>query len=161
MNPTVAPELFDILIRYARDIKSGKVKPKRSVGSTSPALVFCENFYAQFFQNKLGKEIKGFNMAAKKEAIGFRLDAKEGGSPGVVIRLITWYEKLCDIYPTVLALGYGTGSKTAFAEFHNGYLMTLLQRIVDWSRLEGYPDIEQRASDAITALKDALQSASI
>lgn len=139
----------------------GKVKLKPSVGSTSPALVFCENFYAQFFQNKLGKEINRFDLAAKKEAIGLRLDAKDHGSPAVVIQLITWYEKLCDIYPVVLALGYGTGSKTAFSEFHNAYLMTLLQRILDWSRLEDYPVLEGRAKEVMTALKDALESAAI
>jgi len=156
MNPIVAPELMDIIIHYAAAIKAGKVKPKPSVGSKSGALEFCENFYAQFFQNKLGKEIKRFDAAAKKDAIGLRLDCKQKGSPAAVIQLITWFEKLCDIYPTVLALGYGTGSKTAFDEFHNVYLATLLERIVNWSEHEQFQPLEHKSREALAALKSAL-----
>lgn len=156
MNPIVAPELMDIIIEYAAAITAGKIKPKPSIGSKSGALEFCENFYAQFFQNKLGKEIKRFDAAAKRDAIGLRLDAKQKGSPAVVIQLITWFEKLCDIYPTVLALGYGTGSKTAFDEFHNVYLVTLLERIVKWSEHDQLQPLQQRSREALTALKAAL-----
>ena len=85
-----------------------------------------------------------------------RLDAKQKGSHAVVIQLITWFEKLCDIYPTVLALGYGTGSKTAFDEFHNVYLVTLLERIVNWSEHEQLLPLQQRSREALTALKAAL-----
>ena len=60
MTLPVAPELFDVLVEYAKEIEQGKVKPAR-LASTSPALTFCDNFYAQFFQNVLGREITSFD----------------------------------------------------------------------------------------------------
>jgi hypothetical protein len=92
MSLPVAPELFDVLIQYAEDMKQGKIKAAPSVGSTSPALTFCENFYAQFFQNRLHTEIKQFTLMAKQSAIRLRLEIKDKNGPSVVIQLITWYE---------------------------------------------------------------------
>ena len=99
----IAPELFDIVIEYADDIRAGKVKLKSSLGSASPALVFCENFYAQFFQNKLGKQLKRIGPSSKQEAVALRLDAKQEGADVSIIRLITWFERFCELYPAVLA----------------------------------------------------------
>lgn len=157
MTLPVAPELFDLLIRYATDMEEGKIKPTPSLGSTSPALTFCENFYAQFFQNRLHKEIKQFNLEAKKAAIRLRLEIKDGHGPLAVIQLITWYEKLCEIYPGVLALGYGVGSKAVFVEFHNNYLLTLLERASTWAVDEKYPEIDQKAQEALQGLRSGLQ----
>ena len=154
----VAPELFDVLIEYAGDMKLGKIKPARSLGSTSPALTFCENFYAQFFQNRLGTEIKQFTLVAKQSAIRLRLDIKEKEGSSVIIQLITWYEKLCEEYPNILALGYGGGSKASFFDFHNNYLLTLLERATSWAQVEQYPDIQQKAQEALMELRQALQS---
>lgn len=160
-SPIIALALFDIVVQYADDIESAKVKLKSSMGSSSPALVFCENFFAQFFQNKLGKEIKRFNLVAKREAIACRLDAKERGAPVAVIRLITWFETLCDIYPSVLALGYGVGSKSQISDFHRNYLLTLLKRIAEWSRVEDNAPLTECANEAISRLTDAFDAAGI
>jgi hypothetical protein len=67
MSLPVAPELFDVLTQYAQDMKQGKIKPVPSAGSTSPALTFCENFYAQFFQNRLNTEIRQFIRRQSKQ----------------------------------------------------------------------------------------------
>lgn len=156
--PPVAPQLFDVLSQYAKDVGQAKVKQTRSLASTSPALTFCENFYAQFFQNCLGKEIKRFNLEQKKAAVRLRLEIKEKNGPQVIVRLITWYEKLCDIYPDVLALGYARASKATFLDFHNNYLLPLLDRIAAWAQSENYPDIEQRAKSISGELSKALES---
>jgi hypothetical protein len=158
MTLPVAPALFDVLTQYAKDIEQGKVKPSPSMGATSPALTFCENFYAQFFQNRLGQQIKRFDLAAKKTAIGLRLKLKGDGGPTVIIQLITWYEKLCDIYSSVLALGYGGGSRATFLDFHENYLLTLLERASAWAKFENFPDIEQKATSTLSEIKKALQS---
>jgi hypothetical protein len=158
MNAPIAPELFDILLDYAAKIKAGKIKPSRRVASTSPALTFCENFYAQFFQNVVGQEIKGFNSDNKKLAIRARLQMKEKGGAVTVIRLITWFEKLCEIYPNVIAIGYGGGSVIVFVNFHKEYLVVLLDRIATWAASESYPEIEQRAAQSQTDLQAALES---
>jgi hypothetical protein len=117
MTLPVAPELFDVLSQYARDIQQGKVRSTPALGATSPALTFCENFYAQFFQNRLGQPIEHINLESKKTAVRLRLEIKEKNGPVVVIHLITWYENLCDIYPSVLALGYGIGTKAVSSIF--------------------------------------------
>lgn len=158
MTLPVAPELFNVLTLYAKDMEEGKIKPTPSLGSTSPALTFCENFYAQFFQNRLNKEIKQFTPEAQKTAIRLRLEIKDKKGPVAVILLVTWYEKLCDIYSSVLALGYGVGSKAVFLDFHNNYLLTLLERASAWAVDEKYPDIEQKAQEALKGLRKGLQS---
>jgi hypothetical protein len=158
MSAPVAPELFDIVTEYAKAIEQGKIKPTPPMGSTDAALTFCQNFYLQFFQNRLNKAITTFTRAAKEDAIGILLDLKAQGAPSSVIQLITWYERLCEIYPDVLGLGYGVGTKAAFLDFHINYLPTLLERATAWARVENYPDVEQKAQGALVELRQALQS---
>jgi hypothetical protein len=153
----VAPELFDVLNQYAKDIEQGKVKPTPALGATSPALTFCENFYAQFFQNRLSQPIQHFDLEAKKAAVRLRMDLKEKNGPITVIQLITWYEKLCDIYSSVLALGYGVSTKGVFLDFHNNYLLILLERASAWAQAENYAEIDLKAKSALDELKKALQ----
>ena len=158
MSLPVAPELFDILIEYAKKMKMGWIKPQRSLAASSAALTFCENFYAQFFQNVLGTEIKHFGPSAKQAAVGLRLEAKEKGDKSEIIQLITWYEKLCDDYSTVLALGYGGGTKAAFFDFHENYLLSLLKRAAAWAGVAQLNEIEVKAQQALSDLKQALES---
>jgi len=158
MTLPVAPELFDILSQYAKEIEQGKIKPSPAMGATSPALTFCENFYAQFFQNRLGQKIEHFNLEAKKAAIELRLKIKEANGASTIIQLITWYEKLCDMYPNLLALGYGGGSRATFFDFHNNYLLTLLERASAWAQSENFLDIEQKAKATFSEMQKALKS---
>src|SRR5271165_5473400 len=106
MTLPVAPELFDVLLQCAKDAKKGKVK---SGGETSAALTFCENFYAQFFQNRMRHQIERFDRAAKESAIRLRMEVKEKKGPKVIVLLILWYEKLCEILHGILALEYEEG----------------------------------------------------
>lgn len=158
MTLPVTPQLFDLLIEYGQNIEQGTVKATSSLASTSPALTFCENFYAQFFQNAIGQEITSFNRETRKAAVRLRLEIKEKKGPLTTVQLITWFEKLCDIYPNVLALGYGGGTRTAFLEFHKNYLLILLERISAWAEAENYPEIRQKAETAFGVLRKALQS---
>lgn len=157
MTLPVAPELFDVLIQYAKDMEAGKIKPTRSMGSTSPALTFCKNFYAQFFQNRLDSEIKRFDREAREAAVRLRLQIKGERGPAAVIQLIAWYEELCDIYPDILALGYGVGGKEIFRELHD-YLLTLLKSTAKWAADENYPSLEQKAQEALKGMRQGLKS---
>jgi hypothetical protein len=67
---------------------------------------------------------------------------------------------LCDIYPNLLALGYGAASKAVFFEFHDDYLLTLLERVSSWAHAEHYGDVEQKAKSSLSELKRALLSIS-
>lgn len=155
-QPIIALRLFEMLTDYTKAIKKGEV----ALDATSPALNFCVNFYAQFFQNRLGRPIEHFDRAAKEAAVGILLAQKEANGPASVILLITWFEKLCEIYPDVLALSYGAASKTVFFDF-NKYLLTLLERISAWAKAEPEPDqpqldLQQRAEASLDALREAL-----
>ena len=97
-------------------------------------------------------------MRPRKPPVRLRLEIKEKNGPVVVVQLITWFEKLCDIYSSVLGLGYGVGSKAVFFDFHNNYLLTLLDRASAWGQAENYVDIEQKAKSTLSELKKALQS---
>ena len=154
MTPPVAAELFEVLGPYAADIESGAVKPGSSSNSTSPALTFCENFYAQFFQNYLHKEIKNMTLASKKLAIELRLEQKASQAPVSTLRLITWFEKFCDEYSNWLGLGYGAGSDSEFANFHR-YLETLLERTIAWGKDQHLADLEAAAQKALRLLQAA------
>ena len=161
MTLPVAPELFDVLGSYTEDIEAGKITPTPKLASTSPALTFCENFYAQFFQNVAHQEITAFNNDTKKEAVRLRLRMKKTKTPktpAATIQLITWFEKLCDIYPNVLALGYGGGSTVAFVGFHKDYLLVLLDRISAWAKVFKYTDIERKATSAVSDLRKAIKT---
>jgi len=157
MTLPVAPQLFEVLTIYVDNIRAGKIKPTPSIGDTSPALTFCENFYAQFFQNRLQKPITTFTSQAKEDAIRI-LMAIKGKAPVEVVQLIAWFERLCDDYADILALGYGTGTRKTFYDFHNKYLVTLLERAAAWANVEKFPEIETVARKALDDLRQALPS---
>jgi hypothetical protein len=85
---------------------------------------------------------------------------KEKKAPAATIQLITWFEKLCDIYPNVIALGYGGGTTASFLDFHKDYLLVLLDRIAAWAKVANYPEIEQKATSTLSVLRKALESIS-
>jgi hypothetical protein len=151
--PPIQLALFDVLVDYAQKVERGELK---AIAATPHALVFCENFYAQFFQNVVGQEIKGFNLENKKLAVRARLVLKKKRSAAATIQLITWFEKLCDIYPNVLALGYGGGSKISIQDFHRNYLGTLLTRIAAWAKGVRNAALEKKARSTLAGLKKAL-----
>lgn len=97
-------------------------------------------------------------MDVKKDAVRIRLQMKKENGPSASIQLITWFEKMCEIYPNVLALGYGGGSSVAFIGFHKDYLLVLLDRISAWAKVANYPEIEQNSTSSLSALRKALAS---
>jgi hypothetical protein len=147
VTPFVAPELFDGLIEYSKEVEHDKE-------TSSAPTDFCDNFYAQFFQNRMKQEITGFGNAAKEMAIKLRLKTKESRE---IVVLITGFEKYCDLRYDVFSEEYGGGSGNALSEFQD-YLDNLLERIIAWAGLEKLTDIERSAVEARAALQQALQS---
>jgi hypothetical protein len=156
----VNPKLFDVLIEYAQGVESGQIHPAKSLAETSPALTFCESFYAQFFQNELRLRITSFDNESKKAAVALRMNLKKKRTPRAVIQLITWFEKLCDIYPNVLALGYGGGSKLSFYDFHANYLVVLLSRILAWANAGKSSALKMKVREALAAMRRAMRTIS-
>jgi hypothetical protein len=149
VTPFVAPELFDRLLEYAS-------KVERDKELSSAPTDFCDNFYAQFFQNRIKQEITGFGNAAKESAVKLRLKMGTREAQEIVL-LITWFERYCDIRYDVFSEEYGGGSGEALSAFQD-YLDILLERVTGWARLEKLADIERDSVKARSALQKALQS---
>ena len=149
VTPVIAPELFDRLIEYASAVERDKE-------TSSQPTDFCDNFYAQFFQNRMKNEITGFGKEAKESAIKLRLKI-ETKEPREILVLITSFERYCDIRYDVFAEEYGGGSGEALSAFQK-YLDNLLENIIGWARLEALKDIESESVKARLTLQKALQS---
>lgn len=149
VTPIIAPELFDRLIEYASAVERDKE-------TSSQPTDFCDNFYAQFFQNRMKNIITGFGKDAKESAVKLRLKV-ETKEPHEIVLLITYFEKYCDIRYDVFAEEYGGGSGDALSTFQD-YLDGLLERITGWARLEALKDIESESVKARMTLQQALQS---
>jgi hypothetical protein len=145
----VAPQLFDRLIEYANAVERDKE-------TSSAPTDFCDDFYGQFFLNRMKQNITGFGSAAKESAVKLRLQVETTEKPEIVL-LIAWFERYCDIRYDVFSEEYGGGSGDALLTFHD-YLDILLERISGWARLEQLTDIDRKSLDARSALQKALQS---
>ena len=156
MKLPVNPELFDILLKYVRQVERGKVDIESPLQEASPLLTFCENFFAQFFQNELKGKITSVDSAAKKQAVKIRRKLKERGGDKEVLLLVTWFEQLCDIYPDIQNLLYVSEPAGFSLEFHHGYIPTLLKRIEDWARKRNYAQIEKRCRACLEKWKSVL-----
>jgi hypothetical protein len=98
-----------------------------------------------------------FNSESKKASVRIRYEEKQKNGPLVIRELLTSFEKMCEDYPNILALGYGVAGKAIFFDFHNNYLVDLLNRVSAWAQAENYAEIDQKAKLALSELKKALQ----
>ncbi len=150
----ISSNLFDIIIEYSQKATAKKVPVENSLRRTSPLLTFCQNFYAQFFQNVLRHEITSIDPRAKRDAVRIRRELKRAGEAEQTIRVITWFEKLCDIYPDILALGYASRGY-GFHDFHQSYMIPLLERILAWAEAKSLSSMERRTRIALAAFRKA------
>ena len=150
VDSVVAPSLFDALSDYSQAVTRAKDL------SPDPPTTFCDNFYVQFFQNRLGREITGYGRQSKESAVALRSEVtgKEGQE---VVLLITSFERYCDVRYDVFAETYGGESGEAINVFLD-YLQLLLQRISAWAVVEKLAAVQQRSDSSLTELKAALKA---
>ena len=132
MKSPIQPSLFDLVSSYADDIAAGAVDASRPLLKTTPIIVFCENFYLQFFES-LGRPIVSVDDTSKRAAVELATELERQEGSRETVSLVQWFEEFCDLYPDVLAMGYG-GSRVVFASFHTRYVPRLLDRADAWSR---------------------------
>lgn len=123
--------------------------------STSPMLAFAENAFAQFFQNQVGKEIKGFDEKSKKRATRQRA-ARTDLSPQSR-SLIVLYQQFCDIYEDIQSASYG-GQATVLEEFHTKLMVRLIERIRALAGSKHDNDLRDRADQAFDAFAPAVNA---
>jgi len=150
LDAVIAPTLFDSINDYSRAIVRDKGIPD------DPPLTFCDNFYLQFFQNRLGHEITGYGKQSKESAVRLR-DEVTGKESQVVLLLITSFERYCDVRYDVFSETYG-GEGTEATGIFLDYLQLLLERISAWAAAEKLAVIQQSSDSSLMELKAALKA---
>jgi hypothetical protein len=92
---SIALELFDRIEEYADELQEEADDKEPTLGSGTSIIVFCENFFAQFFRSFLGTRISGITYRSKMVAARQRrsLSAEKHQATR---QLIAQFENLCD-----------------------------------------------------------------
>jgi hypothetical protein len=151
----ISPELFDLLDEYVAELETGAAIVDDVVPQTSPMLAFIENAFAQFFQNQVGREIKGFDEKSKRRAARQRA-AKKDLSPQTR-SLIVLYQQFCDSYEDIQSASYG-GQATVLEEFHIKLMVRLIERIRALAGSKHDDELRSRADAAFDEFAPAVDS---
>jgi hypothetical protein len=156
----VSLTLFDLLDEYGEDLNEGTAIRARAVPRTAPVLIFTENAFAQFFENELGREIRGFDATAKRKAADVRRRRKttKDGRPlsNQARLLISLFERFCDMHEDVIGAGYGGGS-AVLEEFHETFMVRLLERLRAFAGAKKDRALRSRADDALSSWESAIE----
>jgi hypothetical protein len=155
-EPPVAPTLFELVMEYSRKYASGGINPAKPLTQAAPIIVFCQNFYVQFFQNVLNTSIVAVDDQSKRTAARLAVAREKAGETPEVLALIAWFEKLCDLWRDVLALGYGLSPGPFFIDFHESYVKRLLDRADAWAQKTDFEALKEASSKAREAYKTAV-----
>lgn len=146
--------LFDSIDEYCDLLRSGTAISKDAVPETSPVISFCENAFAQFFENEIGVEITGFGDDEKKRCVRLRKKHKAKYSKEAR-SVMALYERFCDIFEDVLGAGYG-GQSAVLEEFHRLYVLRLILRLGHLASAREDDALSARAEDAASGLESAI-----
>lgn len=152
----VALSLFDMVFKYAKALKDGSVDVDKPLSDTTPIIVFCQNFFLQFFDNVLHAPLVTIDTQAKEEAAKIRASLQEDQSAAPVRRLVAVFEQLCDEWPEVRGLSYVGLLRRALLEFHRGFLPDFFNAITSWANTLKNPALAKLAEDAETAYATGL-----
>lgn len=157
---SIALELFDRVEEYAESLQEvfnqEDDEEDLELESSTSIIVFCENFFAQFFRDTLGTRITSLDQAAKMRAAKARLGLPSDSRYRSKRRLIVQFEKLCDMWPDIQGHGY-SGSTVARTEFNLVYIPKLLERITAWATCAGQLEVAERAREAAEYYVDTVE----
>ncbi len=159
-NVPIALELFDRVEEYADSLQEvfdqEDDEEDLQLESSTSIIVFCENFFAQFFRSTLGTRITSLDQAAKMRAAKARLGLPRHGRYRSERRLIVQFEKLCDIWPDIQGHGY-SGATAARTEFNLVYIPKLLKCITAWATAADELEVAERAREAAEYYADTVE----
>lgn len=156
----VSAELFDILIEYADDVIAGEIDFSRRLRQSSPVITFCQGFFVQFFQNELGEEITSIDGHAKQKAVRVRRRLVAAQEARETVLVVTWFEKLVEIYRDVLTITYGESTE-GLRDFYENYVLELLMRARSWAESRGLADLVTKIGAAIARFEEAIDEVPI
>ena len=150
----ISLSLFDSIDEYTEDLEKGTAITKDVVPRTSPLLSFIENAFAQFFQNQVGTEIRGFDHICKIEAILLRRTKKSELLPETR-SLIALFEQFCDVHDDVIGAGYG-GQPSVLEEFHRKHVVRLLERLRSLAKARDDSELYKRVDSSMKRFGKAI-----
>jgi hypothetical protein len=102
----VALEVFAFIDDFVQANSVLSVVGSDALDPASTALAFCENFFAQFFQNELHTEISSLSGVSAQRAGVLRRRSSTTSGQRVLIRR---FQHLCKIHGDLIGETYGTG----------------------------------------------------
>jgi hypothetical protein len=152
MTNLIDPSLFDFVDEFADQAREPDTAADDLVATNLNLVVFCEGFFAQFFESALKVEITGFGPEAQRVAASI---LAKGGLKREVRSLVSLFESFCDWHMDVAGAGYEIPDMT-WRRFHTRYLARLLQRSAAWVRIVDPPQPQLRERlDSANANYDA------
>lgn len=142
----IAPGVFKEVADYAASMKDGTVKLDKPLVDTTPIILFCQNFFAQFFDNVVNSPIEGIDQQSKEESVALRHAMSDDETKVVVRKMLALFEELCDEWPEVLGLISGF-LRDDLLDFHVLFLPSLFEGINEWASTLG-GQLAQAAKDA-------------
>jgi hypothetical protein len=142
----ISLKLFDSLDEYILQLDGDEAITDDVVPETSPVIVFVENAFAQFFENEVGSEIKGFDDKSKRRATRLRSSKKDLSKQARA--LIVLYKQFCDIYDDVRSASY-VGQALVLEEFHKKLIVRLLERIRALAGVKHDSELRGRADSVL------------
>jgi len=152
---SIALKLFERVEEYADEIREATDDEAPTLGAGTSIIVFCENFFAQFFRNYIGVRITDISLKSKMVAARQRLNLPKEKRQATR-RLIAQFENLSDIWRDLLGRTYARSS-TMRTEFNISFLPTLLERIIDWAEEWEEEQVAQRAREAAEYYTESME----
>jgi hypothetical protein len=156
---SIEPGLFEFVDEFAKQVQGGEFKPDDKLDANFRIMVFCENFFGQFFANALKTEMEGFDQSAKRKAAGVALDrqSEKGERARATRALIAMFERFCDLYADALGGEYAEAAIT-LRYFHQEYLYKLLRRAEEWAKAWGDEALSKRIGESLERYTEAVGS---
>lgn len=151
----ISPRLFDFVDSAIEQLSADSVETR--LAPTAPIREFCQNFFAQFFENVLEVEAQPLSDLGAREA---RLIARSRGRQLSAERraLLRRFSKLCKLDPDLRGGDYGGGLRV-YREFHETFVPELLSDISAWATSDNLSAVASRASTSGTSYRQAVEEA--
>jgi hypothetical protein len=157
MNSPIELRLFDFVDEFAREVDTGTREPGEELPKGAQIVVFCQSFFDQLFAKVLKHPITGLDPESKRKAARLAEELKVKGVSPELRRLIVLFEGFCDLYAEVVDGSYGAETIT-YRQFHEKYMVRLLDRAWTWAVHASYPDLAERIDQARTTYKHAIEA---
>lgn len=152
----IAPEIFNFIDEAVEALaKEGHVDEPLNFGS--PVREFCRTFYEQFFANVANKRLLDISAESALEATLLLRDPKRSWSQEAKALLVS-FQHLYKMDADVRGQNYG-GDSDIYREFHEVFVVELIEEIEAWGQSEGEEALAERAKEGAAAYEEAVSKA--